>query len=83
MDLKILQLRLLVPPHFLIYEDTTKMNLDLMVFIIQLIYQKIKDRAFVENLDEYFNIGTHWIALYVLNNGVTYFDSFGVEYIPK
>ena len=83
MDLKILQLRLLVPPHFLIYEDTTKMNLDLMVFIIQLIYQKIKDGAFVENLDEYFNIGTHWIALYVLNNGVTYFDSFGVEYIPK
>ena len=26
---------------------------------------------------------THWIALYVLNNNATYFDSFGVEHIPK
>ena len=25
----------------------------------------------------------HWIALYVQNNDVTYFDSFGVEDIPK
>ena len=44
---------------------------------------KIKDGAYVINLDEYFDIGTHWIALYVLNNNVTYFDSFGVEHIPK
>ena len=38
--------------------------------------------AYVINLDEYFDIGTHWIALYALND-VTYFDSFGVEHIPK
>ena len=44
---------------------------------------KIKDRAYVINHDEYSDIGTHWIGLYVLNNGVTYFDSFGVEHIPK
>ena len=44
---------------------------------------KIKDGAYVINLDEYFDIGTRWIALYVLNNDVTYFDSFGVEHIPK
>ena len=44
---------------------------------------KIKDEAYVINLDEYSNIGTHWIALYVKNNNVTYFDSFGVEHIPK
>ena len=31
----------------------------------------------------YSDIGTHWIASYVQNNDVTYFDSFGVEYIPK
>ena len=43
---------------------------------------KIKDRAYVINLDEYSDIGTHWVALY-LNNNVTYFDSFGVEHIPK
>ena len=26
---------------------------------------------------------THWVALYVNNNNVTYFDSFGVEHILK
>ena len=44
---------------------------------------KIKDGAYVINLDEYSDIGTHWVALYVHNNNVTYFDSFGVEHIPK
>ena len=44
---------------------------------------KIKDGAYVINLDEYSDIGTHWIALWVDNNSITYFDSFGVEYIPK
>ena len=44
---------------------------------------KIKDGAYVINLDEYSDIGTHWIALWVNINDVTYFDSFGVEHIPK
>ena len=44
---------------------------------------KIKDGAYVINLDEYKSIGTHWIALYVNGNNVTNFDSFGVEHIPK
>ena len=44
---------------------------------------KIKDGAYVINLDKYSDIGTHWIALYSLNNNVTYFDSFGVEHISK
>ena len=44
---------------------------------------KIKDGAYVINLDEYSDIGTHWVALYVQNNDVAYFDSFGVEQIPK
>ena len=39
---------------------------------------KIKDRAYIINLDEYSDIGTHWVVLYVQNNIVTYFDSFGV-----
>ena len=43
---------------------------------------KIKDGAYTINLDEYSDIGTHWVALYVHNN-VTYFDSFGVEHILK
>ena len=43
----------------------------------------IKNGAYVINLDEYADVGTHWIALYVKNNEVIYFDSFGVEYVPK
>ena len=44
---------------------------------------KIKDGTYVINLDEFTSIGTHWIALHVNNNNVTYFDNFGVEHIPK
>ena len=44
---------------------------------------KIKDGAYVVNLDEYSDIRTHWIDLYVLSNDVTCFDSFGVEHISK
>ena len=44
---------------------------------------KIKDGTYAVNLDEYSDIGTHWIALYVNTKTVTYFDSFGVEHIPK
>ena len=44
---------------------------------------KIKDGVYVINLDDYSDIGTHWITLYVNTKTVTYFDSFGVEHIPK
>ena len=44
---------------------------------------EIRDKAYVINLHEYSDIGTHWIALYIENNHVTYFDSFGVVHIPK
>ena len=46
---------------------------------------KIKDGAYVINLDEHSDIGTHWVALWVVDNSnnVTYFDRFGVEHIPK
>ena len=40
----------------------------------------MKDGAYVINLDEYSDIETDWVALWV---DVTYFDSFGVEHIPK
>ena len=43
---------------------------------------KIKDGAYVINLNEYSDIGTYWIALYVNNKTATYIDSFGIEYIP-
>ena len=44
---------------------------------------KIKDGAYVINLDEYSDIGTHWFSLYVHNNDVTYFDYFSVEHISQ
>ena len=50
---------------------------------------KVKDGAYVINLDEFKSVGTHWIALYVKsNNGsrsynAIYFDSFGVEHVPR
>ena len=40
---------------------------------------KIKDGAYVINLDEYSDIVTHWIALYLNTTTMT----FGVEHIPK
>ena len=44
---------------------------------------KINDEVYVINLDEYSDIGTHWIAFYVKNNDITYYDSFGIEHIPR
>ena len=43
----------------------------------------IKNGAYVINLDEYHDIGTHWVALYVNNKTIAYCDSFGVEHIPR
>ena len=50
---------------------------------------KIKDGVYVINMDEYKSTGTHWIGLRVNGNNMgasidaIYFDSFGVEDIPK
>ena len=45
--------------------------------------KKIKDGTYVINLDEYADVGTHWIALFCNRNEIVYFNSFGVEYIPE
>ena len=47
------------------------------------ILSKIKDGAYIINLDKFKSIVTHWIALYVNDNEIKYFYSFGVEHIPK
>ena len=62
------------------YENESRFN---GVYSRDNLPNKIKHGAYVINLDEYSDIGTHWIALYLKNNNITYFDSFGVEYIPK
>ena len=45
--------------------------------------KKIQDGKYVINLDEYADFGTQWIALYLLNIEIIYFDSFGVEYVSN
>ena len=76
-----------MPPHHLTnfeiikyYENECRFN---GVYSGDNLPNKIKDGAYVTNLDEYSDIATHWIALYLKNNDITYFDSFGVEHIPK
>ena len=53
------------------------------VYSFDNLHNKIRDGAYIINLDEYSDIGTHWGALYGQNNDVTYFDSFGVDHIPE
>ena len=61
------------------YQLIIKMNLDLMGFSSTDNFpDKIKGRAYIANLDEYHDTRSHWVALYVNNKTVTYFDSFGV-----
>ena len=65
------------------------MNQDLMVFFQEIIYVntiplKIKDGAHIINLDEYANVGTHWIALFCKKNEIVFFfDSFGSNIFLK
>ena len=76
-----------MPPHPLTnfeiqkhYQSEQKFN---GVYFRDNLPNKIKDGAYVINLDEHSDVGTHWIALYVKNNDITCFDSFSVEHIPK
>ena len=59
-------------------QSIIKTNLNLMVFIQEIIYQK-KHVAYVINIDEFKSIGNHLITLHVNVEKLTYFDSFGVE----
>ena len=65
------------------YRPVIRMKLDLLVYIAEIIYLIKKDGPYVINLDDYSDTGTHWIALYVNNKTVTYFDSLRIEHIHK
>ena len=76
-----------MPPHNLtnleiqkLFNNETRFN---SVYSYDDLPDKIKDNAYVINHDEYADIDNYWIALYVNNDAVTYFDSFGVKHIPK
>ena len=77
----------LIPPHPLTnfkmqkyYQNEPKFN---GVYSRNNLPKKIKDEAYVINLDEYADVGTHWIALFCNRNEIVYFDSFGVEHVPE
>ena len=77
----------MTPPHPLTnfeiqiyYQNEPRFN---EVYLRDNLPDKTKDGAYVINLHEYSDIGTHWIALYVNTKTVTYFDNFGVEHIPN
>ena len=76
-----------MPPHPLTnfeiqkyYENEPRFN---GVFSGNNLPLKIKDEAYVINLDEYAEVGTHWIALFCNKNSVIYFDNLGVEQVPE
>ena len=90
------KLNLLLPFHPLTnieiseyYEIETRFN---GVYSRNNLPKTIKKRVYVINLDEYENTGTHWVPLFVKPKYTTgssslertvYFDSFGIEHIPK
>ena len=45
--------------------------------------KKIKDGAYVIKLDEYADVGMHWIVLFCRKNKIVYFHSFGVEHVAE
>ena len=80
-------MRFLMPPHLLTnfeiqtyYQNEPRFN---GVFSRNNAPKKIKDVAYVINLDEYADAGTHWIALFCNRNEIIYFDSFGAEHVPE
>ena len=77
----------LIPPYLLTnfeikeyYENETRLN---GVYSRDNLPKAIKNEAYLINLDEYADVCTPWIALYAKDNEVVYFDSFGVEHVPK
>ena len=77
----------LIPPHPLTnfeiqkyYQNEPRFN---GAFSRNNLPKKIKDGAYVINLDEYVDVGTHLIALFCNRNETVYFDSFGVEHVTE
>ena len=75
-------MRFLIPPHPLTnfeiqkyYQNEPKFN---GVYSRNNLTKKIKDDAYVINLDKYADKGIHWIALFCNRSEIVYVDSFGV-----
>ena len=71
-------------PSFKQYKITNYFNNDPKfngVFLRKNLH-RIKDEAYVINLDHKNSKGTHWVSLFIDRNIALYFDSFAIEYIP-
>ena len=74
-----------MPPHPLTnfeiqryYQNEPRFN-----GVQEIISLKKQYGEYVINLDEYVEVGTHWIALFCNRNEIVYFNSFGVEHVPE
>ena len=78
-------MRFLMPPHPLTnfeiqkyYQNEPRFNCG---YSRNNLTGKIKDGAYIINLDEYVDTDTHWIPLFCIRSEIVYFNSFGVEHI--
>ena len=76
-----------MPPHPLtdfelqrFYQNESRFN---GVFSRDNLPKTIKNGTYVINLEEYADVGTHWLALYCNRNEIVYIDSFGAEHVPE
>ena len=77
----------LIPPYPLsnfeiqrYYQNESRFN---SAFLRNNFPKSIKDGPYIINLDEYADVGTHWIASFCNRNEIAYFNSFGVEHVPE
>ena len=62
------------------YENELRLN---GVYSRDNLPNKMKDGAYVINLDEHADTGAHWITLFCNKNKIVYINSSGVEHIPE
>ena len=62
------------------YENELRLN---GVYSRDNLPNKMKDKAYVINLDEHADTGAHWITLFCNKNKIVYINSSGVEHIPE
>ena len=62
------------------YQNETRFN---GVFSRDNLPKKLKDGAYVINLEEYAYVDTHWIVLFFNRDEIFYFSNFGVEHVPE
>ena len=69
-------------PYFEIqkyYQNEPRFN---RVFSIDNLPETIKNGTYLINLNEYADVGTHWIASSCRKSEIVYFNSFDVEHVP-